>query len=531
MLVTGGTLGGVVGYCALDEDFRRTVEENLPGSGDILNAILGEKTPLKPPTPLPPPPSKLRIKSPIVETQAKEEPKIETKPKEESKPLEASVATKSEEPKPLEASVVTKHEESKPLEASVETKLEEPEPLEASVETKTAELQPLEASVVTKLEEPEPLEASTVTKQEEPEPLEASVVTKPEEPLEAPLVTEPVVEVQDQIPAPAPVETESAEAAAVISPPSSPPPPVETETIPEVEKADKTEEAPASVPEAVEVTETTVEAPVEAKEEKEELTPPPFEPNHDIENSSLELMLDELCNEMEDVVKAAVEDFSVAAGAVSNHVSIMEKVLESNVSVKDETAWNEMFAAARNKSDKNKFAELSNKKALGAIANVTESVKAGRNNKITATNPKLIAAEEAVNKASYQLDQARVKISSIQNEAKIMENYRDIVEAGRQEFQKEIASIMPDVKLGEQNSKLTEEELNMFITHAYKKVLFLQQELAKTQTVEQERFRKALEKQRLDTTSLAVEQLEAELEKQVRRSRPNNVENLKVVGV
>ena len=62
----------------------------------------------------------------------------------------------------------------------------------------------------------------------------------------------------------------------------------------------------------------------------------------------------------------------------------MEKVLESNVSVKDEAAWNEMFAAARIKSDKNRNAELSNKKAVAAITNVLESVAAGRNNKMTA---------------------------------------------------------------------------------------------------------------------------------------------------
>ena len=447
MLVTAGTAGGVVGYCALDEDFRKTVEESVPGSGDILDAILGEKTPLKPPTPLPPPPSKLKIRSPIVET----------KPKVEPKPLDASLETKP----------------------ALEVKEEIPAPAPVtSVEKKQVE-------TIISLPPPPPPPVEIIPEVEKPAMTEETVKTE-EAPVEAPPTAPAVAET----PVEAPIEV----------------------------KEEKEEVTPSPAPV---VAETPVELPVEVKEEKEEVTGPPapvvtLEPNHDIENSSLELMLDELCHEMGDVVKVAVEDFSAAAGAVSNHINIMEKVLESNVSVKDEAAWNEMFAAARNKSEKNKFAELSNRKALGAIANVIESVKAGRNNKITATNPRLIAAEEAANKASYQLDQAKVKISSIQSEAKIMENYRDIVEAGRQEFQKEIASIMPDVKLGEQNSKLTEEELNMFITHAYKKVLFLQQELAKQQTVEQERFRKALEKQRLDTTSLAVEQLEAELEKQVR---------------
>merc|ERR1719384_2136865 len=51
----------------------------------------------------------------------------------------------------------------------------------------------------------------------------------------------------------------------------------------------------------------------------------------------------------------------------------------------------------------------------------------------------------------------------------------------------------------------------MFITHAYRKVLFLQQELAKQQTLEQERFKKALEKQRMETQMVATEKIESEL--------------------
>jgi len=97
---------------------------------------------------------------------------------------------------------------------------------------------------------------------------------------------------------------------------------------------------------------------------------------------------------------------------------------------------------------------------------------------------------------------------------KVMEEYRDLVEAGRQQFHKEMASIMPDVKLGEKNGKLNEEELNMFITHAYKKVLHLQQELARQQTLEQERFKKALEKQRVDIQLGASDKMEAELARQ-----------------
>ena len=129
-----------------------------------------------------------------------------------------------------------------------------------------------------------------------------------------------------------------------------------------------------------------------------------------------------------------------------------------------------MFEAASAKSDALRFAELTEKEANAAIRNVLESIDAGRKNKSTATNPQLIVAEEAANRALYHLEQAKAKIAAVEGEARVVEQYRDLVEEGRQQFHREMASIMPDVKLGESDSKLTEDELNMFITHAYRKV-------------------------------------------------------------
>merc|ERR1712013_259786 len=236
----------------------------------------------------------------------------------------------------------------------------------------------------------------------------------------------------------------------------------------------------------------------------------------DAENLSLEGTLLDLCKEMQDMVSGAVSGYDASSEAVMMHMNIMQKVLESNLTVKDESVWNEMFVAAQKKSEKDKSAEKLEKEAMAAIANVLESISAGRRNKVTSINPKLVLAEEEANQAIYKLDQAKSRRAVVQSKASVMEEYKDLVEAGREQFHKEMASIMPDVKLGEKNGKLTEEELNMFITHAYKKVLFLQQEVAKQQTLEQERFKKALDKQRMETETLASNHLQGELERQAR---------------
>merc|ERR1712050_782807 len=126
---------------------------------------------------------------------------------------------------------------------------------------------------------------------------------------------------------------------------------------------------------------------------------------------------------------------------------------------------------------------------------------------------------EEANRAIYILDQAKSRRATVQSEASVMEEYKDLVEAGREQFHKEMASIMPDVKLGEKNGKLTEEELNMFITHAYKKVLFLQQEVAKQQTLEQAKLSKALESQKKEAEAIAMKHKEEELEKQAKEMK------------
>ena len=79
-----------------------------------------------------------------------------------------------------------------------------------------------------------------------------------------------------------------------------------------------------------------------------------------------------------------------------------------------------------------------------------------------------MVAEELAKRTIGMLEQAKAQRATMRSELKVMEEYRDLVEAGRQQFHKEMASFMPDVKLGEKNGKLNEEELIMLITHLYK---------------------------------------------------------------
>jgi len=73
-------------------------------------------------------------------------------------------------------------------------------------------------------------------------------------------------------------------------------------------------------------------------------------------------------------------------------------------------------------------------------------------------------------------------LDAVQKEAKLIDEYRGLVEEGRQQFQKEIEAILPGAKLSGGGS-LSEDELNIFMTHAYRKVCQLQQELSEARTI------------------------------------------------
>ncbi|XP_013785078.1 MICOS complex subunit MIC60-like [Limulus polyphemus] len=115
-------------------------------------------------------------------------------------------------------------------------------------------------------------------------------------------------------------------------------------------------------------------------------------------------------------------------------------------------------------------------------------------------------------------------------EARVVNEYKDIIEKGKEKFKKELEAALPDVKLGEKGQKLTEEELNFLIAHAHRRVEQLQRRLAKQMVTEQERIQKAMEKQQEEDSKVTDARVSVELANQQREleiSYQKDVNNLK----
>ena len=62
----------------------------------------------------------------------------------------------------------------------------------------------------------------------------------------------------------------------------------------------------------------------------------------------------------------------------------------------------------------------------------------------TARNPLVAEADEQVNEALLKVQSVVQSLESATKDSKLIEEYRDLVEEGRQQFRREIAGLLPD---------------------------------------------------------------------------------------
>ncbi|XP_045615808.1 MICOS complex subunit Mic60 isoform X2 [Procambarus clarkii] len=226
-----------------------------------------------------------------------------------------------------------------------------------------------------------------------------------------------------------------------------------------------------------------------------------------------------LCQALEDLASVAQKDITAALSAAEDAAIIIRQHAEKAYQAIDSGQDKELLFAA--------VAELSNKKAEvmtiaqqkisaagEAVTKLEEQIASGLSSSLTKENKNLITAEEAVGELKYALENIKNIVTDSERDSKVVSDYRDLIEAGREEFEAEVRSLLPEVKLGETSDKLTPDELNLLIAHAHRKVLQLQKQVASQQTLEHDRFKEALSNQREEDMKLLEAKIDAELDRQ-----------------
>ena len=208
-------------------------------------------------------------------------------------------------------------------------------------------------------------------------------------------------------------------------------------------------------PPKVSVAETTqeVKASKEASDKKAEIV-------------ALELALDEACKDMTTKVKKAVEASQGSIEATRHHMALVKALMEDTSPKDEKKAWNEIFDAATKKAELLKETDVNINDAKDALGKTIRSIETGRKSGVTQNLEALKIADDVASKALTELELSITSLDSIQKEAKLIDEYRSLVEEGRQQFQKEIEALLPGAKIS--GGSLSEDELNIFMTHAYR---------------------------------------------------------------
>ena len=170
------------------------------------------------------------------------------------------------------------------------------------------------------------------------------------------------------------------------------------------------------------------------------------------EAAELEAKLEEACKLMEAKVKKVKECSQGSIDATKHHMALIQGALDDSETTDKKRAWNDVFEAANKKSELLKDTDQTLSDALKFVKDC-------------------VVADEHKAASLAELEKVVSALDAVKKEAKLIDDYRNLVEEGRQQFQKEIEAILPGTNLSDSNQlRLSQEELNTFMTHAYRLV-------------------------------------------------------------
>ncbi|GFO50285.1 micos complex subunit mic60 [Plakobranchus ocellatus] len=243
------------------------------------------------------------------------------------------------------------------------------------------------------------------------------------------------------------------------------------------------------------------------------------------DNAALEVVIHKYLTNSENLSEEAVKAQNDYSSAIRNHTKLLRQAMDDTSDILQKDAQWEAVAIAYSERDyaKDRANDLVGE-AKRTIEKLREVLNDGKSNKVTKQNPAIVPASKKVNEFLKDISSANAQIRQAEAEANVMLKYKDLVDKGKKQFQKEIESLLPDVKIGS-GKKLSEDELNALIAHAHRRIEQLQKQIAEHLAMERQRLNSALETQRQEDIHLTNS---AVLDERVRLKQEFDVEQQKM---
>ncbi|XP_040903845.1 MICOS complex subunit MIC60 [Toxotes jaculatrix] len=190
-----------------------------------------------------------------------------------------------------------------------------------------------------------------------------------------------------------------------------------------------------------------------------------------------------------------------ALQAITQHIHKLKEAMDEEVPPQEKSAqWKELEAAIADRTCAMNDAGTALLKANEALDSLKSVIEKSKGLKVTAARPLVLAAEENLHNMVVDLDKVVAKVRSAESEAKIVSQYTELVNEAKQQFQKEVSSLTPEIQANWKGltGKLSADDLNALIAHAHRRIDQLNRELAEQRVREQIHIDAALEQQKLE---------------------------------